>query len=80
MKKLAIKTQNKAGNEPKYKENLGLVSIFINSEAWISIDLFEGFGDSYRQRETEEITISDNGNIVFKGSFRELIQILKPTL
>ncbi|REC60501.1 hypothetical protein DRF65_20780 [Chryseobacterium pennae] len=80
MKKLAIKTQNKAGNEPKYKENLGLVSIFINSEAWISIDLFEGFGDSYKQREIEEIVISDNGNIVFKGSFGELIQILKPIL
>lgn len=80
MKKLALKTQNKAGNEPKYKENLGLVSIFMNSEDWISIDLFEGFGNSYRQRETEEITISDNGNIVFKGSFRKLIQILKLTL
>ncbi|MDC8102692.1 MULTISPECIES: hypothetical protein [Chryseobacterium] len=80
MKKLAIKTQNKAGNEPKYQENLGLVSIFMNSEDWISIDLFEGFGNSYRQRETEEIVISDNENIVFKGSFGELIQILKPIL
>ncbi|MBT2621245.1 hypothetical protein [Chryseobacterium sp. ISL-6] len=80
MKKLAIKTQNRAGSEPKYKENLGFASIFLHPQDWISIDLFEGFGDSYRQRETEEITISDNGNIVFKGSFRELIQILKLTL
>lgn len=80
MKKLTIKTQNKAGNEPKYKENLGFASIFLHSQDWISIDLFEGFGDTYRQRETEEITISDNGNIVFKGNFTELVKILKSTL
>lgn len=79
MKKLAVKTQNKKGNEPKYKENFGFSSIFLSTENWISIDLYEGFGDSYKPRETEEVTISDNGNIVFKGNFSELIKILKST-
>lgn len=78
MKKLAIKTQNRRGNEPKYKENLGFASIFLHSNNWISIDLFEGFGDSYRERKIEEVTITDNGKTVFKGSFKELIKILNP--
>jgi hypothetical protein len=80
MKKLAIKTQNKRGNEPKYKENLGYASIFLHPEFWISIDLFEGYGDSYRKRENEDITICNNGDIVFKGRFSELIKTLKSTL
>lgn len=76
MKKLAVKTQNKRGNEPKYQENLGKVTIFTHPDDFIDVDMFEGFGDSYKQREQDNITITHNGKKYFEGSFLELIEKL----
>ena len=52
MKNLAVKTQNKKGNAPQYKENLSFVATFIrHSEDYIVVDDFEGVGENYKQRE-----------------------------
>ena len=41
MKNLAVKTQNKKGNAPQYKENLGYITTFIrHSEDYIVVDDF----------------------------------------
>jgi len=77
MKKLAVKTQNKRGNEPQYKENLGNVTIFTHSEDYIDVDMFEGFGESYKEREEVNIKIIYNGKNYFEGSFLELIEKLQ---
>ena len=78
MKNLAIKTQKKTGNEPKYQENLAFVTTFINhSEDYIVVDNFEGQGDSYKQRELSEISIFENGVLIFSGSKYELFEQLK---
>ena len=78
MKNLAIKTQKSTGNEPKYQENLGFVTTFINhSEDYIIVDNFEGQGDSYRERELSEIRIYENGILIFSGSKYELFEQLK---
>ena len=78
MKNLAIKTQKSSGNEPKYQENLALVTTFINhSEDYIVVDNFEGYGDSYKQREVSEIKIFENGVLIFSGSKYELFEQLK---
>ena len=52
MKNLSAKIQNKKGNEPKYKENLGFIATFLrHDEDIIIVDDFQGIGESYRQRE-----------------------------
>lgn len=78
MKELAIKTQGIKGQEPQYKENLGLVTTFINhSEDFISVDNFEGYGESYKKRELTEIKIVQNGTVLFQGNKYELFEKLK---
>lgn len=68
MENLSIKTQNKKGNEPKFKENLGLVTTFLrHSEDYIVIDDFEGAGNTYKQREITEIKVYKNGKLIFSG-------------
>jgi hypothetical protein len=75
---LIVRTQNKKGNEPQLKHNVGRVDILIDDDARnnISIDAFEGQGDSYKQREFSEIVISYDGFEEFRGTFKELITLL----
>lgn len=78
MKNLAIKTQNSQGGQPLYKENLGFVTTFLNhSEDFISVDNFEGSGESYKKRELSEITIVQNGKVLFSGDKYQLFEKLK---
>ena len=77
MQKLAVKTQNRKGNEPKYKENLGFATIFTHTNDYISVDLYDGAGKTYKQREQEEIRIIYNDEELFKGSFLDLKEKLK---
>lgn len=78
MKNLAVKTQGIKGGNPQYKENLGLVTTFIgHSEDFISVDNFEGQGDSYKKREMTEIKIVQNGTVLFQGDKYELFEKLK---
>ena len=78
MKNLAIKTQNTKGNEPQYKENLGLVTTFLrHSEDFIVVDDFQGAGEDYKQRELTEIQIYQNGKLLFSGDKYELFKKLQ---
>ena len=74
-----LKTQNKKGSEPNYKEDLGYISTFIEgkSNGHISVDAFTGQGESYQRREDAEINISYGGIIEFTGTLTELINKLK---
>ena len=78
MKNLAIKLQNKKGNELQYKENLGYVTTFIrHSNDYIVVDDFEGAGETYKQREQTEIRVYDNGSLIFQGTKLEFFNQLK---
>jgi len=75
---LIVRTQNKKGNEPNLKHNVGRVDILIDDSVSnnISIDAFEGQGDSYKQRESSEIVICANGFEEFRGTLKELVALL----
>ena len=78
MKNLAVKTQNKKGNAPQYKENLSLVTTFIrHSEDYIVVDDFEGVGENYKQRELTEIRVYENGKLIFEGDKSDFFEQLK---
>jgi hypothetical protein len=78
MVNLSIKTQNKKGNEPQSKENLGLVVTFLrHSDDFIVIDDFEGAGDNYKQKELTEIRVYENGEILFQGDKYEFFNQLR---
>lgn len=74
---LSNKTQNKKGGEPQYKENLGYSATFIDNNTSIVVDAFKGQGDSYKERETPQIRIQNNGNVIFEGTMEELTIKLK---
>ena len=75
---LIVRTQNKKGNAPKLNYNVGRVDILIDDSVSgdISIDSFEGQGDSYKQRESSEIVICSDGFEEFRGTLKELIALL----
>ena len=78
MGNLAIKTQNVKGGTPQFKDNVGYVSTFIgNNEDRIVVDAFEGFGETYKRREMHEISIFENGTLIFNGNKYELFEKLK---
>ena len=78
MKNLSAKIQNKKGNEPNLKYNVGRVDILIDDaeSGNISIDSFKGQGDSYKQRESSEIVICYDGFEEFRGTLKELVALL----
>ena len=76
MATLNIKTQNKKGGNPQYKEDLGYGVLFLNSQDHISIDMFEGYGENYKKREQEEIIIVIFGEELFRGTRQELFEKL----
>ena len=75
---LIVRTQNKKGNSPDLKHNVGRVDILIDDSVStnISIDSFEGQGDSYKQRESSEIVICADGVEEFRGTLKELVALL----
>jgi hypothetical protein len=77
--KINLKTQNKKGNEPTYKEDFGYISTFIEgkSNGHISVDAFIGQGESYRRREDAIINVFYGGKLEFSGTLTELINKLK---
>lgn len=78
MKNLAVKTQNKKGNEPKYKENLGVIATFLrHDEDIIIVDDFQCSGENYKQRELTEIRVYHNGNLIFQGDKYDFFEQLK---
>ena len=76
MATLNIKTQGKRGGNPQYKEDIGYATLFLNSQDYISIDVFEGYGETYKRREQEEINITIFGEELFTGTRQELHELL----
>ena len=76
MATLNIKTQGKKGGNPQYKEDIGYASLFLHSQDYISVDMFEGYGENYKKREQEEIIIVIFGEEIFRGTRQELFEKL----
>lgn len=76
---VSIKTQNKKGENPKFKSNLGYASIFLNglSNNMIIVDSYEGQGETYQERKEALITIQIEGKLLFEGTFKNLKKILE---
>ena len=78
MKYLEVQTQNKKGNSPQYKKNLGYVSTFIrHPQDYIVVDDFDGSGETYKQKELTEIRVYQNGTLIFEGDKYEFFEQLK---
>ena len=73
---LLLKTQNKKGNEPQFKENLGFASVFLNNNVMVSIDLFEGHGNNCKRLDQPKIQIAIDGKNLFVGNQQELKKLL----
>ena len=59
---LTAKTQNKRGGTPQHKENLGYVNTFIDSDNYILVDNYEGFGDTYKRSEKKRHNLRTSYN------------------
>jgi len=69
MKNLSVKTVSTTGIEPKYKENLKVVTTFLNhSEDRITV---------IKGNESINIEIYHNGEPLFLGDKHELFEILR---
>jgi hypothetical protein len=68
---------NTKGNEPIHARDLGRVTTTIEglSNGSISVDAFEGQGDTYKRRQDPEITIRF-GETFFEGTLQELAKKL----
>lgn len=76
MANIDLKVTGVRGGSPSYNENKGKVTTFIdsgfNTEQFISVDAFEGFGKDYKRRNETKITIQDKYGRVWEGTFSEL--------
>ncbi len=77
MKNISVHTQGVKGRNSQTK-NVGYASVALRHEQdRITIDDFEGAGESYKQRELQLIEIYQNGVILFHGDKYELFEILR---
>lgn len=72
MKAIAIKTWNKKGSVESYKEGFGMATIGSEDYTYFKIDRFEGYGDTYKEREEPNYEIMIDGKILFSGNKEEL--------
>lgn len=77
---ISVKTQNRKGGNPQWKENLGYGAIFKDQTSFIVLDAYEGQGVSYKQRKEPEIRIQSKGKLIFQGTFDELEKKLELSL
>ena len=83
MGKINLKVQGVKGNKPRYDENKGCISIFVEDNnreetGIIVVDAFKGYAENYQRLENNRIAIySSNGIVAFEGTFEELLNKLK---
>lgn len=75
MKRLSIDEQGIKGGLKKTK-TLGYVNVQLDGDKIFSVDNYLGAGDSYQQRENPIICIFNNGEVVFEGTHKQLIDKL----
>lgn len=78
MATLSLKLRGVKGGEPKWIDKMGSVNCFIDYSDYqkIYIDSFQGAGDSYKRREESLITIIKDQELIFEGTFTELVEKL----
>lgn len=77
MKNIHLETQGIKGGKTQVKKVGYLMACLRHGQDRIIIDDFEGFGDTYKQRELQRIEIIKNGEVLFSGSKYELFDILE---
>jgi hypothetical protein len=77
MKNIWIETQGVKGGKTQSKEVGFLIACLRHEEDRITIDDFEGYGETYKQRELQHIEIIKNGKVLFSGDKYELFNILE---
>lgn len=65
----------KGGDFSQIKKTANAV-VFVDGVSYISVDSFNGRGDSYSQREHSEITISI-ADVSWKGTADDLYELLR---
>jgi hypothetical protein len=76
MENLKVTTQGVKGGNTK-TEKVGYAMLELRHEQdRIIVDDFQGSGDSYKQRELQQIQIISNGKVLFNGDKYELFKIL----
>jgi hypothetical protein len=77
MENIHLETQGIKGGNTK-TQKVGYVVIGLRSLTdIITVDDFEGQGESYKQRKEQKIEIVENGKLLFSGNKKELFDILK---
>lgn len=85
--RLGYSIQGKRGGTPQIKDDIGSVCAFVDNSMGcqysggntITVNAFQGMGETYERRKKCEITICNKGEEVFKGDFAELVSKLQPT-
>jgi hypothetical protein len=77
MEEISVTTQGIKGGKTKTQKVGYVLTELRHDQDRIIVDDFEGQGNSYKKRELLEITIIQNGKILFKGNKYELFELLK---
>ena len=75
--KLSLAIQGVKGGNIKEFPKLGFTCNFVGNNNKIVFDAFVGYGDSYKRREQTQIRIIQGDEVLFRGTFDELANILK---
>lgn len=79
-----LKVTGIRGGDPKYQQNKGRITIFINDDTiltdnFIAADAFSGAGNTYKRRKTTLITIHYAGK-EWQGTLAQLAEELQITV
>lgn len=73
---IQIETQGVKGGNTKTQKVGYLMVCLRHDQDRITIDDFEGQGNTYKQRELQKIEVIQNGKVLFSGSKYDLFEIL----
>ena len=77
MSNLKIFVQGTKGGPAREKE-IGSVTACIDRPGdEIMVDAFSGYGETYMRRNNTLINVCKNDEVVFSGSFDELVEMIK---
>ena len=75
--RLAYEVTGKRGGAPKHTPDTGSVKVIVDDAGTISVDAYQGFGETYTRRETTLITVHSNKfGDVYRGTFDGIAAIL----
>jgi hypothetical protein len=78
--KVRLVTQGVRGSKvTTHPEHKGFVGVLTSDgpENMISLNAFEGFGETYRRRDETFVIVRDNSKQIFYGSYTEFIECLR---